>query len=331
VKNVPGRPKTDKIDAIWLAKLAERGMLRPSLVHPKPIRQLRDLTRYRRSLIRDRSRERQRVEKLLEDAQIKLGTVLRDPFGKSGRAIMDALVAGQRNPKVLASLAQGRARAKTAQLAEAMTGLFTEHHARILALMLDNNDRLTAQIAVLDVAIEQAVAPFSGQLAQLVEIYGIAKVAAQELIAEIGVDMSRFPSAAHLVSWAKFCPQTHESAGKRRNKGRAKGNPWLAATLGNVVAVLASSDTFLGARYRRLARRLGKQKAIIAVGNSLLTHIWYLLSNPQNRYVDLGADYYQAKINKERRARDLARALQAVTGQTILVRDGRISIADSAA
>ena len=331
VKNVPGRPKTDKIDAIWLAKLAERGMLRPSLVHPKPIRQLRDLTRYRRLLIRDRTRERQRTEKLLEDAQIKLGTVLSDPFGVSGRAIMDALVAGQRNPKTLAGLARGRARAKTTQLQEALTGLFTDHHARILALMLDNNDRLTAQIGVLDAAIEQAIAPFSAQVAQLVEIHGIAAVAAQELIAEIGVDMSRFPTAAHLVSWAKFCPQTHESAGKRRNKGRSKGNPWLAATLGNAVAALAGSDTFLGARYRRLARRRGKQKAIVAVGNSLLTHIWYLLNNPDSHYVDLGPDHYWAKINKERRARDLARALQAVTGQTILVRDGKISIADPAA
>lgn len=331
VKNVPGRPKTDKIDAIWLAKLAERGMLRPSLVHPKPVRQLRDLTRYRRSLMRDRTRERQRAEKLLDDAQIKLGTVLRDPFGKSGRAIMDALIAGQRNPKALAALAKGNARNKMAALEEAVRGLFTEHHARILALMLDNNDRLTAQIARLDALIEEAVTPFGQQLAQLTEIHGIGTVAAQELLAEIGADMSRFPTAAHLVSWAKFCPQTHESAGTRRSKGHGKGNPWLAATLGNSVAVIARSDTFLGARYRRLARRRGKQKAIVAVGNSLLTHIWHLLSNPQAHYTDLGADHYQAKINKERRARDLARALQAVTGQTILVRDGKIVIAEPAA
>lgn len=330
VKNVPGRPKTDKLDAIWLAKLAERGMLRASLVHPQPIRELRDLTRYRRSLIRDRSRERQRAEKLLEDAQIKIGTVLRDPFGVTGRAIMDALVAGQRNPRQLAALAKGSARNKTEQLREAVTGLFTEHHARILRLMLDNNDRLTAQIATLDAAIEQAVAPFAQQLAQLVEITGIGQVAGQELIAEIGVDMTRFRTAAHLVSWAKFCPQVQQSAGKRRNKGRGKGNPWLAATLGNIVAVTARQDSFLGARYRRLARRRGKQKAIVAIGNSLLTHIWWLLSDPAAHYHDLGADHYQTKINKERRARDLARALQAVTGQTILVRDGKITLADAA-
>lgn len=331
VKNVPGRPKTDKLDAVWLAKLAERGMVRPSLVHPQPIRQLRDLTRYRRSLIRDRTRERQRAEKLLEDAQIKLGTVLRDPFGGTGRAIMDALVAGQRNPKTLAALAKGRARPKMAQLEEAVTGLFTDHHARLLAMMLANNDRLSAQIATLDTAIEEAVAPFGRQLAQLCEITGINTVAGQELIAEIGVDMSRFPTAAHLVSWAKFCPQTHESAGKRRNKSRGKGNPWLAATLGNIVAVTARSDSFLGARYRRLAHRRGKQKAIVAVGNSLLTHIWHLLADPQAHYRDLGADHYQTKISKERRARDLARALQAMTGQTLLIRDGKVLIAEPAA
>ena len=331
VKNVPGRPKTDKIDAVWLAKLAERGMLRASLVHPGPIRQLRDLTRYRRSLMRDRTRERQRAEKLLEDAQIKIGTVLRDPFGVTGRAIMDALVAGQRNPRTLAALAKGSARTKTAQLEEAVTGLFSEHHAGILAMMLDNNDRLTAQIAILNAAIEEAVAPFSHQLGQLVEITGIGAVAGQELIAEIGVDMTRFPSAAHLVSWAKFCPQVYESAGKRRNRSRGKGNPWLAATLGNIVAVIARQDTFLGARYRRLAKRRGKQKAIVAVGNSLLTHIWHLLSDPDARYRDLGADHYQSKINKDRRTRDLARALQAITGQTLLVRDGKITIAEPAA
>ncbi|MBM0229146.1 IS110 family transposase [Micromonospora sp. ATA51] len=270
VRNVPGRPKTDKADAVWLAKVAERGMCAPSLVHPAPIRQLRDLTRYRRSLVRDRTRERQRVEKLLEDAQIKLSSVISDIFGVSGRQILDALIAGQRNPRVLADLARGRMRRKTAILSEALRGFFTDHHAVILRMMLDNIDRLSEQITVLDARIEEAVAPFAHQVEQLTEIVGFGCTAAQELIAEIGVDMNRFPSDAHLVSWAKFCPATCESAGKKKNKNRPKGNPWLGATLGNVAATAARTDSFLGARYRRIAHRRGKQKAIVAVGNSVL-------------------------------------------------------------
>ncbi len=260
VKNVPGRAKTDKADAVWLAKVAERGMCRPSLVHPKPIRQLRNLTRYRRSLIRDRTREMQRVEKLLEDAQIKITSVVSDVFGVSGRLILHALINGQRDPTVLAQMAKGRLRPKTAQPQEALRGFFTDHHATILAMMLDNIDRLSTQIAALDTTIAEAIAPFAHQVAQLVEITAVGPTAAQELIAEIGVDMSRFPSDAHLVSWAKFCPQTHESAGKSKNKGRAKGGPWLAATLGNIAGTACRTDTFLGARHRRIAKRRGKQK-----------------------------------------------------------------------
>jgi transposase len=193
VKNVPGRPKTDRQDAIWLAKVAERGMCRPSLVHPRPIRQLRDLTRYRRSLIHDRTREMQRVEKLLEDAQIKLSSVVSDSFGVSGRAMLEALVAGQRDPKVLAQMAKARMRAKLAELEEALRGFFTDHHAAILRMMLDNIDRHSAQIAALDTKIEQAIAPFARQVAQLDEITGVGATAAQELIAEVGVDRAASP------------------------------------------------------------------------------------------------------------------------------------------
>src|SRR6266540_4749670 len=183
VKNVPGRPKTDKADAVWLAKVAERGMCRPSLVHPRPIRQLRDLTRYR-------------------------------------RAMLEALIAGQRDPKVLAQLARRRLRAKIAALEEALRGFFSDHHAVILRMMLDNIDRLSEQIAALDTTIAEAIAPFAVQVAQLDQITGVGVTAAQELIAELGVDMGRFPSAAHLMSWAKFCPQVHESAGRKKPKGR---------------------------------------------------------------------------------------------------------------
>ena len=331
VKNVPGRPKTDKIDSVWLCKVAERGMFRPSLVHPEPIRRLRDFTRYRRSLVRDRSREKQRVEKLLEDAQIKLGSVISDIFGVSGRAMLDALAGGQRDPRVLADLARASMRGKTAVLVEALTGFFTDHHAVLLAMMLDNIDRLTGQITALEQSIEELVAPFCRQVEQLAEIPGIGRIGAAELIGEIGVDMTRFPSAAHLVSWAKFAPAVHESAGTKKQKRRPKGNPWLAATLGNAAGSLTRSRTFLGARYRRIARRRGKGKAMVAVGNSILTIAWHLLSDPEASFCDLGVDYYETRINAERRARNLAAALEAVTGQKIIIRNGKAIVIDPAA
>jgi transposase len=331
VKNVPGRAKTDRADAIWLAKVAERGMCRPSLVHPAEIRRLRDLTRYRRALVQDRTREQQRIEKLLEDAQIKISSVLSELHGVTARAMMDALIAGQRDPRALAQLAKGRARKKTAQLEEALRGFFTDHHAAILRMMLDNTDRISAQIAALDACIEKEIGPFSGQAARLAEIPGVDAVAAAELIAEIGVDMTRFPSDAHLVSWAKFCPQTHESAGKSKSKGRGRGNPWLAGTLGRIAFANSRADTFLGARYRRLARRRGKQKAIVATGNSVLTVVYYLLSDPMATFCDLGPGYYESRINVHRRARDLVTQLQALTGQHIVIRDGKAVITDAAA
>jgi transposase len=329
VKNVPGRAKTDKADAVWLAKVAERGMFRPSLVHPEPIRRLRDVTRYRRSLIRDRSRERQRVEKLLEDAQIKLSSVISDLFGVSGRAMLDALAAGRRDPAVLADLARGSMRGKIIGVREALTGFFTDHHAMLLRMMLDNIDRLTAQIATLEQNIEELVAPFCRQVEQLTTIPCVGRFTAAELIAELGVDMARFPTAGHLVSWAKFCPATHESAGKTKPKGRIKGNPWLGATVGNTIGALTRTPTFLGARYRRVARRRGKGKAMVAAGNSLLTSVYYLLADPAATYQDLGPAYHDTRINHDRRARHLAAALEALTGQTILIRDGKAHIADT--
>nr|WP_327205351.1 IS110 family transposase [Rhodococcus opacus] len=225
VKNTPGRAKTDKLDAVWLAKVAERGMCRPSLVHPPEIRRLRDLTRYRRALVGDRSRERQRVEKLLEDAQIKIGTVLTDIHGVSGRAMMEALVAGRRDPHSLATLAKGRARVKTVQLQEALRGFFTDHHATMLRMMLDNTDRISAQITELDSQIEAAIAPFSGQAARLCDLPGVDAIAAAELIGEIGVDMRRFPTPRHLVSWAKFCPPGARVGGQVQTERPRQGQP----------------------------------------------------------------------------------------------------------
>jgi transposase len=319
VKNVPGRPKTDRLDAVWLAKVVERGMCRPSLVHPKPIRHLRDLTRYRRSLIRERTREKQRVEQLLEDAQVKLSSVISDIFGVSGRQMLAALIAGQRNPKALAQLAHARMRSKIAVLEEALTGHFDDHHGFLCQLMLERIDTATAKIDQVTAEIDRVIGPFAHQVAQLDAVTGVGVVAAQELIAEIGVEMGRFATAAHLVSWAKFAPIDHQSAGTKKRGTTGRGNPWLAATLGEVVAALARTDTFLGERYRRLARRRGKHRAIVAVGNSVLTIVWHLLADPQARYQDLGPDFYASKVNQRRRERDLVRQLEHLTGKKVVL------------
>jgi transposase len=317
VKNVPGRPKTDRLDAVWLAKVVERGMCRPSLVHPKPIRQLRDVTRYRRSLVRERTREKQRLEKILEDAQIKLDSVISDLHGVSGRQMLQAMIDGQRDPKVLAELARGSMRRKIPQLLEALTGHFDEHHAFICATMLRRIDALAADIAELDARIEQLIAPFAQAVAKLDEVTGIGLRSAQEIIAELGPDMAVFPTAAHLVSWAKFSPIEAQSAGKKKSSSTGKGNPWLAGALGEVVAGLARTNTFLGERYRRLARRRGKKRAIVGVGNSVLTIVWHLLSDSNAHYQDLGCGYYESRINKQRRQRDLIRQLENLTGQKV--------------
>jgi transposase len=243
---------------------------------------------------------------------------------------MAALIEGQRDPKVLAQMAKGQLRRKIPVLEEALQGFFTDHHATILAMMLDNVDRLSQQIGTLDQTIESAIAPYAHQVEQLDEITCVSKIGAQELIAELGVDMTRFPSAPQLVSWAKFCPQTHQSAGRSTPKGRGKGNPWLAAALGNIAASASRTDTFLGARYRRIAKRRGVQKAIVATGNTVLTIAWHLLADPEAHYRELGGDYYQRRVDTERRARTLARQLQELTGQEIIIRNGRAVLSDAA-
>jgi transposase len=317
VKHVPGRAKTDKLDAVWLAKLLERGMCRASLVHPKPVRQLRDLTRYRRVLVRERTREQQRVEKLLEDAQIKLSSVVSDLHGVSGRLMMEAMIAGEYRPAVLAELAKGSLRGKIPALREALTGHFEQHHAFVCRIMLDRIDQITAQIELLAGRIDQVIAPFDQTVARLDEIPGIGITAARELIAEIGVDMSFFPTAAHLVSWAKFAPIDRQSAARHKPASTGKGNPWLAATLGEIAVIAGRSDTFLGERYRRISRRRGKKRALVALGNSILTIIWHLLSDPDQHYVDLGTDFYASRLNKQRRQRDLIRQLEHLTNKKV--------------
>jgi transposase len=317
VKHLPGRPKTDRLDAVWLCKVAERQMLRPSFVPPPPIRRLRDLTRYRADLVAARTAEKNRVEKLLEDAQIKLSVVASDIFGVSGRAMLAALIAGERDPKVLAGLARTRLRAKTAQLQEAFVGRFGDHHAFLLARMLGRIDQASADIAELDRRIETELVPFARAVEVLDEITGVGRTAAQVIIAEIGVDMTRFPTPGHLVSWAKLAPRVKASAGK--TKGTATtghGNPYLARVLGEAAVGASKTNTFLGERYRRIARRRGAKRAIVAVSRSILIIVWHLLADPEARFCDLGADFYHTRIDTERRKRNHIRQLEAL-GYTV--------------
>ena len=319
VKHLPGRPKTGKLDCIWLCKVAERQMIRPSFVPPPPFRKLRDLTRYRADLVAARTAEKNRVEKLLEDAQIKLSVVVSDIFGASGRDMLAALVAGERNPKALAQLARRSMRKKITVLEEAFTGYFTGHHAFLLGKMLARVDAITGDIAALDTRIEEQIAPFAAAVGKLDEIPGINLAAAHAIIAEIGLDMARFPTAGHLVSWAKYAPGVKESAGKKKGKNSTgHGNSYLARILGNAAAAAARTDTFLGERYRRIARRRGATKANVAIGRSILVIIWHLLSDPEARYTDLGAGFYAARIDPERRRRNHVRQLEAL-GYTVIL------------
>jgi transposase len=313
VKHLPGRPKTDRLDAVWLCKVAERQMIRPSFVPPLPIRRLRDLTRYRVALIADRTREKNRVEKLLEDAQIKLSVVASDIFGVSGRAMLDALIAGERDPQVLAQLARTSMRNKIATLEQAFVGSFTDHQAFLLRRMLTRIDALTADIAELDSRIEEQIAPFAQAVTRLDEIPGGGVTAAQVIIAEIGVDMSRFPTPAHLASWARFAPGVKESAGRNKGNGSTgHGDPYLARVLGEVAVSAGRTNTFLGERYRRIARRRGKKKAIVAVGRSILVIVWHLLSDPETQFHDLGADFYDKRRGPERIKQSHVRQLEAL-------------------
>ena len=333
VKNVPGRPKTDKLDAVWLAKLTEKGLLRPSFVPPAEIRVLRDYTRMRSDLIRERTRHWQRLEKLLEDALIKVTSVASKIDGQSVRDMIEALIAGERDPWVLAGLARGRMKAKRAPLVQALTGQFDEHHAELARLLLDQIDGLSAQIDKLTARVEQLIAdlpeaPLPGPsgaahiadqdggplppLERLTENPGIARRSAQVILAEIGLDMTRFPTASHLVSWAKLCPRTIQSGAKSTAARAGKGNPYLKGILGEAAAAAAKTDTFLGERYRRVVKRRGKLRALVAVARSILVIIWHLLANPAARYYDLGSDYHANRIGKDRQARGHIRQLEAL-------------------
>jgi transposase len=382
VKNVPGRPKSDKIDAVWLAKLTERGMLRASFVPPRPVRVLRDYTRTRIDLTRDRTRYYQRLEKLLEDALIKVSAVASTLTTVSTRDMIDALIRGHRDPEVLADLARGAMRRKRPALVQALTGAFDDHHAELAAILLGQIDALTPQIEHLTARIDQLIAQLPpttgpgpdagppstdtatppdataehataehataehatehataehataehataehataergagqapaigpGVIQRLADIPGVSVEAAQVIVAEIGLDMTRFPTAQHLVSWAHLSPRLIQSGPKRRGGKTSRGNPYLKGILGIAAAAAARTHTFLGERYARIVKRRGKGKALVAVSRSILVIVWHLLTDPDATYYDLGAHYYPSHINMQRKIRNHVRQLEAL-------------------
>jgi len=339
-KNLPGRPKTDRLDAIWLARLTEMGLLRPSFVPPAEIRELRDYTRARTHLTQDRTRCWQRLEKLLEGALVKLSSVASKLTTASARDMIEALIAGERDPRVLAGLARTRMKAKHDALVEALTGMFDDHHGELARMLLDQAGFLEARIGQLATRIEELIAaipaargvdadgtagPGAGAgpdaavrsaVARLDEIDGIGPRGAQVVLAEIGLDMSRFPTAGHLVSWAKLSPRTIQSGARSRSGRTGKGNPYLKGILGEAAAAAAKTGTFLGERYRRLVKRIGKLKALVAVARSILVIIWHLLADPTARYQDLGAGYYASRTGKDRKLNNHIRQIEAL-GYTV--------------
>ena len=310
IKQVPGR-KTDVRDCVWIAQLLEHGLLRGSFVPPAPIREIRDLTRYRKALIQDRTRVANRLHKALEDAGVKLATVASDILGVSGRAMLHALAEGTTDPAVLADLARGRLRGKLPALRAALAGRFRAHHAFVVGQLLAHLDYLDEAIATLSTELESHLAPYSEQLTRLDSIPGINRRTAEVIIAEIGVDMSPFPSAAHLASWAALCPGNNESAGKHKSGKTRKGNRWLRTALIEAAAGASrAKNSALQARFRRVLRQRGPKKAVVALAHALLRIAYHVLADGTT-YRELGGDYY----DRQHTRRVTRRAIQLLERQ----------------
>ncbi len=301
IKNVPGR-KTDVNDAAWIADLLAHGLIRSSFVPPAPIQELRDLTRTRKQLVREISQHSLRIQKTLEDANLKLGSVLSDVLGRSGRAILAALIHGETDPEKLADLAQGTARRKRVELVEALRGRIRPHHRELLRIHLNLVDALHQALADVDARVGKTLAPIKDSARLLTTLPGVSELTAQVVVAEIGVDMGRFPTDAHLISWAGLCPRNEESAGKRRSTRVRKGAPWLKTALVTAAwAAVRVKGSYLQAQFLRLKARRGAKKAILAVAASMLTAAYHMLKNGVE-YHDLGADHFSR--------RDRSKALQ---------------------
>lgn len=291
VRNLPGR-KTDASDAAWLADLLAHGLVRPSFVPPAPIQELRDLTRTRKQLVREAAQHTQRIQKTLEDANFKLTSVLSSVMGKSGRAMLEALVAGQTDPEKLADLAVGRARSKRAALVEALRGKLRVHQRHLLRVHLDLIKAVERAVEEVDEALGKALESLGEKESLLTTIPGVSELTARVILAEIGDDMSRFPTSGHLISWAGLCPRQDESAGKRRSTRIRDGAPWLKATLvSSAWAGASAKGTYLRAQFLRIKGRRGVKKALIAVAASMLTAAYHMLRDGVE-YRDLGADHF---------------------------------------
>ena len=317
VKNVPGR-KTDLSDAEWLADVAAHGMVRPSFVPPAEIRELRELTRYRKTQVDNRAREIQRLEKVLQDAGIKLTSVASAVWSASSRQMIEAMVAGERDPKVLAQMAKTRLRAKIPELEEAFSGTFGTHHAVVCRQIIDHIDYLDGAIAALTAEITTRLAPFEAAVTILCSITGVSRTTAEVMIAEMGTDMTRFPTSGHLCAWAGVAPASHESAGKRRPAGTRHGSTWLQRALIEAARAAArTKGSYFSAHYARIARRRGPNKASVAVAHSILAVAWHLLTNGA-LYDDPGAGYFERRNDPDHEAKRLQRRIEALGYQVTL-------------
>lgn len=331
MRNVPGR-KTDVGDAQWICQLTEHGLVRASFVPPPEIRDIRELTRYRRTVVEERAREAQRLDKVLQDAGIKLSSVASNILGQSGRAMLMALVAGTDDPAVLADLAKGLLRKKLPQLRSALEGRFGLRHGVLVAEILAHLDYLDEAIDRLSGVIDERIAPFADARERLCTIPGVDRRIAEAIMGEIGVDMTKFPTAAHLASWAGMCPGQHESAGKSKKGTARKGDSWLQRHL--AVAAMGAArtkGTYLASQYHRLSARRGKMRARKAVGHTILIAAWHILSNPDTTFVDLGPDWFDRRNAPEVRARRKLSELRALGYVVTNNEDGTSTVVPPAA